>query len=161
MQRDEWERRVADAWERFDDLEPAAFRALIEELAAAGPPAEALYERASAFDSLGQEEDAVALYEQALALGLGPDRRRQAVVQLASSLRNVGRHEDSLSLLEGELRQPSDDLDDAVRAFLALTLTSLGREREATATALEALAGHLPQYARSVRAYASDLRRGG
>jgi tetratricopeptide repeat protein len=49
----------------------------------------------------------------------------------------------------------SDDLDDAVRAFLALT--SLGRDREAVSLALTALAAHLPRYNRSLAAYAREL----
>ena len=47
--------------------------------------------------------------------------------------------------------------DDAVRAFLALALTSVGREREAVSIALTALAAHLPRYARSLANYAREL----
>jgi hypothetical protein len=39
------------------------------------------------------------------------------VIQLASSLRNVGQPEQSVALLTAELEAGSDDLDDAVRAF--------------------------------------------
>ena len=47
--------------------------------------------------------------------------------------------------------------DDAVRAFLALALTSVGREREAVSIALTALAAHLPRYNRSLANYAREL----
>jgi hypothetical protein len=79
------------------------------------------------------------------------------VIQLASSLRNVGQPEESVALLTAELEAGSDDLDDAVRAFLALALTSVGREREAVSLALTALAAHLPRYNRSLVAYAGEL----
>ena len=62
-----------------------------------------------------------------------------------------------MALLTAELEAGSDELDDAVRAFLALALTSVGREREAVALALTALAAHLPRYNRSLAAYASEL----
>ena len=51
-------------------------------------------------------------------------------------------------------------LDDAVRAFLALALVDAGREREAVAVALTALAPHLPRYQRSVTNYAAALQHG-
>lgn len=51
----------------------------------------------------------------------------------------------------------SDSLDDAVRAFLALALTDVDEEREAASLALEALAGHLPRYQRSLANYAAEL----
>jgi hypothetical protein len=154
-----WERRVADAWATFDDRTDDENRALIESLAAELPEgsAEASFERACAFDSTGASECAVPLYRDALARGLGPTRRRRAVIQLASSLRNVGEGEEGVRLLEAELESESDELDDAVRAFLALALTDDGREREAVSHALTALAPHLPRYQRSLAAYARDL----
>ena len=51
----------------------------------------------------------------------------------------------------------SDDLDDAVAAFLALALVDTGREREAASLALAALAPHLPRYQRSLGNYARLL----
>jgi hypothetical protein len=100
---------------------------------------------------------AVALSRPALPGALGGARRRRAVIQLASSLRNVGRPEESAALLTAELDAGPDHLDDAVRAFLALALVDLGREREAAALALGALAPHLPRYQRSLANYARLL----
>ena len=97
------------------------------------------------------------LYRQALEHGLEGGRCRQAVIQLASSLRNIGRPEESAALLGAEIDAGSDDLDEAVLAFLALALVDAGREREAVSVALAALAPHLPQYQRSVAAYARLL----
>ena len=62
--------------------------------------------------------------------------------------------QESVSLLEAEMHAGSDQLDDAVRAFLALALVDTGRECEAVSLALEALAAHLPRYQRSLANYA-------
>lgn len=117
-----------------------------------------VFELAGAYDSTGSPAEAVSRYEEALQLGLTGTRRRQATVQLASSLRNLGRPADGAALLDAELGQPSDDLDDAVRGFLALCLADAGREREALGVALGALAPHLTRYRRSLTAYAAELR---
>ncbi|XVJ79352.1 tetratricopeptide repeat protein [Streptomyces sp. JH002] len=97
-------------------------------------------------------------YRRALATGRLPgERRRRAVIQLASSLRNLGHPQEAVDLLTAELAAGSDHLDDAVRATLALALTGVGREREAVSVALTALAPHLPRYQRSMAAYARLL----
>lgn len=155
----DWERRVADAWASFDRHGEAEFVAVIERLAAELPPDSpvGLFERAGAYDATDRPDLAVPLYRRALDRGLAGGRRRQAVIQLASSLRNLGRAEEGVALLRAELAAGSDELDDAVRAFLALALVDTGREREAVALALAALAPHLPRYQRSVAAYARLL----
>jgi hypothetical protein len=156
---DDWEKRVADAWASIDEYDEVAFRAMIDELAAELPAGSAIaaFERACAFDSTGHSDQAVPLYQEALATGLTGIRRRRAVIQLSSSLRNVGHPEESVRLLTAELEQPSDELDDAVRCVLALALTDLGREREAVSLVVGALARHLPRYQRSMANYARLL----
>ena len=128
-------------------------------LPGAPPPGDpgAEYERASAHDSIGDEARAAVHYERAFAAGLDGTRRREAAVQYASTLRNLGRAEESVALLTAERDACSDSLDDAVTAFLALALTDLGREREAVSLALGALSRHLPQYNRSLANYAKAL----
>jgi tetratricopeptide (TPR) repeat protein len=153
----EWEQRVADLWASLDSYSEDDFRAKMDELAAQLPADVAAYERASAFDSTGHSDKAIPLYREALELGLEPPRRRQAVIQLASSLRNVGEAEEGVRLLEAERARESDELDDALSAFLALALVDTGREREAVSLLLTALANHLPRYQRSVRNYAKLL----
>ena len=49
-----------------------------------------LYERGGEHDSAGREEEAIPLYEQALAAGLAGEIRARCLLQLGSSLRNVG-----------------------------------------------------------------------
>ena len=84
-------------------------------------------------------------------------RRRRSVIQMASSLRNLGRSPESVVLLTEELTAPSDELDDAVKAVLALALTDVGRAREGVSLAVGALAPHLPRYQRSMANYARLL----
>jgi hypothetical protein len=60
-------------------------------------------------------------------------------------------------LLTRELDAPSDELDDAVVAFLALALTDVGREREAVALAVTTLSQRQSRYQRSLRAYAQQI----
>ena len=154
-----WERRVAELWAAFDDKEPDDFLAEMRSLVGEAPldhPA-ALFELASAHDSLGQERRAEPLYRAALEGGLDPYRRRRAVIQLASTLRNLGQAKEAVAMLHHERGEPSDELDDAVAAFLALALSDAGEPREALAVALGALAPHLTRYNRSLANYARSL----
>jgi tetratricopeptide (TPR) repeat protein len=155
----EWERRLADAYATVDSRPEAEHLALIDALAAELPADDprAAYERGGAFDSTGDEARAIPLYRQALEEGLPDPYRRQCVIQLASSLRNVGEAGEAVALLTHELADHSDALDDAVRAFLALALSDVGMERAALSLALGALAPHLPRYQRSVTNYAAAL----
>jgi tetratricopeptide (TPR) repeat protein len=155
----DWEQRVADAWASIDQRSEAEFLALVEQLATELPADSGIgsFERAASLDSTGHPDLAVPLYRKALDHGLTGERRRRAVIQLASSLRNLGQPQESVTLLTTELAAGSDHLDDAVRAFLALALVDTGRAREATALALEALARHLPRYQRSLANYARHL----
>lgn len=154
-----WEQRAATLWNAIDACTPEDFVARMQALVAELPPGHAVgaFELGSAQDSTGQAELAVPLYRAALAAGLAGLRRRRATIQLASSLRNLGEVKASAALLEAELLAPSDALDSAVSGFLALTLAELGREREALAHSLGALARHLPRYNQSLARYAHDL----
>ncbi|MFF9276098.1 tetratricopeptide repeat protein [Streptomyces griseosporeus] len=158
----DWEDRVAAAWATFDDYpeeRAAEFRAVIDALVAELPDDSPLgpFEQACAWDSTGRSDKAVPLYREALARGLDGYRGRRAKIQLSSSLRNVGQPEEGVKLLTPELDAPSDELDDAVRATLALCLSSLGRDREGLSLVLGALAPHLPRYQRSMANYARAL----
>ncbi|MGK3939046.1 tetratricopeptide repeat protein [Streptomyces caeruleatus] len=162
---EDWEKRVLAAWATFDDYpeeRAAEFRAAIDALVAELPTDSPLgpFERACAWDSTGHSDKAVPLYREALEKGLGKEngyKGRRAKIQLSSSLRNTGYAEEGLQLLTPELDAPSDELDDAVRAMLALCLSSLGRDREGLSLVLGALAPHLPRYQRSMANYARAL----
>ena len=154
-----WEARLAALWKSIDDHAPDDFIVLIDRMAdeLPGDSAVGLFERGAARDSTGHPELAVPLYRSALAAGLVGIRRRRAVIQMASSLRNLGDPERAAAMLTDELNGPSDELDQAVRAFLALALVDLGREREAVALSLTALSTYLPRYNRSLARYAPGL----
>jgi tetratricopeptide (TPR) repeat protein len=157
-----WERQMASLWDDMDAHEGAEFVRLVDALAAelpAGDPV-GLFERASARDSTGRPDEAVPLYAQALEAGLEGVRRRRAVIQMASSIRNLGDPARALALLSAEAEATSDELDGAVATFMALALADLGREREAVAVALAALSEYLPRYNRSAAAYAQALTEG-
>ena len=155
----EWEGRAAQLWAEIDRYGEAEFvsrmDALVAELPAGSPLA--LFERASAFDSTGHPDQALPLYQAALDAGLEGSRRRQAVIQTASSLRNLGNPQAAVKLLTEEAERTSDELDGAVATFLALALVDVGREREAVARALTAISRYLPRYNRSVARYAQEL----
>jgi tetratricopeptide (TPR) repeat protein len=155
----DWEEQLADVWAALDELDEEAFLARIDALTGerGDDDAIALFERGAARDSTGHSDLALPLYRRALELGLEGERRRRAVIQMASSLRNLGRAEESVALLTAERDTGSDALDDAVAVFLALALADVGREREALALALAALAPHLPRYQRSAANYAREL----
>lgn len=156
---DEWERRLATLWTTIDDHAPPEFVARIDALAVELPQgsAVAMFERGAARDSTGRPAEAVTLYRDALAAGLSGLRRRRAVIQLASSLRNLGDAPQAIALLTAELAAASDELDGAVHAFLALALADAGREREALSISLLALSRYLPRYNRSLERYARKL----
>ena len=153
-------RRAAALFALIDDYEEQAFIDAIDALAAELPAgdADALFHKACARDSRGHSDLAVPLYREALATGgLTGENRRRAVIQLASSLRNLGEAATALGLLEAERERGSDHLDDALACTTALCLASLGRDREGLSMVLVALAGHLPRYNRSMANYGRAL----
>ena len=157
---DHWQQRVDDLWARYDDIEPDDLVTRVEGLAAERPSGDplALFELASAYDSTDHEAEAAPLYRAALTAGLTGLTRRRAVIQLASTLRNLGEAEECVALLTAERDMPSDELDDAVAAFLALALIDTGKPRAATSLALGALSKHLPRYNRSLNTYAKAIK---
>ncbi|WP_369816310.1 tetratricopeptide repeat protein [Cellulomonas sp. Leaf334] len=156
-----WSRRVDQFWETADDDDAEAvlegMKALVAERPVGDPAA--LLEWAGAHDSVGLEAEAVPLYRQALAAGLDPEREARAIVQLASSLRNVG---DPIAAVELLRAAPDHPAVGAARgAFLALALFDAGQPGEALATALHALTPTLPGYRRALDYYASQLPTSG
>ncbi|MDQ6931941.1 MAG: tetratricopeptide repeat protein [Candidatus Eremiobacteraeota bacterium] len=158
----DWEERITSLWATMDDHEPGDFLSKMQALTSELSPDDAIgmFELASANDSTGHEEQAASLYQRAIAAGLTGLRRRRAVIQLASTLRNLGRPQDSVSLLRIEQKAASDELDDAVIAFMALALVDMKKEKEAVAIAVSALSRHLTRYNRSLENYAKELSEG-
>lgn len=150
---------MAALWMELETLDEDEFLKRIDALTAelpAGDPI-ASFERGAARDSTGHSDQAVPLYEAALGAGLSGLRRRRAVIQMSSSLRNLGESKRALALLTEEADSGSDELDGAVATFRALALADLGREREGLSIALTALSEYLPRYNGAAARYAADL----
>lgn len=154
---DDWDTRIDAVW-ADGALTDAERIVRIDALAAerSDDDARALFERAGARDSAGIEAEAEVLYRRALAEGLDEEHRPQAVIQLASTLRNLGHTDEALDMLRAE-RERGGAFGDAASAFYALALVSSGDPVRGAAIALEALAPHLPRYTRSVTGYAREL----
>ena len=139
---------------------PAEALAILEDLLVQHPrDARAHFEYAGALDFLGREQEAIAPYRKAQALGLDGDDLPRFYVQLGSTLRNVGDTAAAIELLdEGRDRFPHYL---PIRAFRALALASAGRSEEGVADLLDALvelaSGGLDGYERAIRSYASAL----
>jgi len=156
-----WEAQLQSIWLKLGTISNEAFILLIKNhvklLTITDSQAIADFERACAFDSTGHEKEAEPLYRSALDKGLTGLRRRRARIQLASTLRNNGKIEESIQILREEKSNYSDELDDAVDSFLALSLSSAGKHKEALSLALKALSKHLPRYNNSLSRYAENL----
>ncbi len=154
-----WQARVDAVWAN-DSLNNAEVIDAIDALVSERPDgdARALFEAAGARDSAGLEAQAEPLYRRALHAGLPESQRAQATIQLASTIRNLGRIDEAIELLRGELNaQPQGEYSTSAAAFLALALAEQGEALEAAQIALLALASTLPRYARSVAGYANAL----
>ncbi len=90
----------------------------------------------------GREDDAIAEYERALALGLTRDERQTALLGLGFSLRAVGRHEEAVKTLRAAAGEFPEH--PALRAQLALALHSHGEGREAMVALLDLVLRYAP-----------------
>ena len=118
------------------------------------------YELAGAHDSAGDEQAAVPLYEEALAAGLREPHRHRAQLQLASSLRNVGRVDEAVAVIDDLAARHPDSL--GVAAFRALVHHDAGGGGRALGDLLTAVAAtstdpDVVRYRRALTAYATEL----
>ncbi|WP_104138332.1 tetratricopeptide repeat protein [Cryobacterium sp. Y62] len=150
-----WEERIRTFWLKAGDADAilSLMQLLVAERHDEDPAA--LYEWASVQDFLGREAEAIPIYRRALDLGLDHVRRPQALIQLASSLRNVGETTEAIRILEGI--GPDATVADAGEAFLALSLFDAGRPGDALRVALKALGKTLPLYRGVVDHYADAI----
>jgi hypothetical protein len=153
----EWEDRVAAFWQSADDSKVdetlSEMKRLVEELEPTNPIG--LFELASVHDFLGLEPEAIPIYKKALHSGLDGLKREQALIQLSSSLRNVGKPEEAVALLESSTF--SVETEAAAKAFLALAHLDAGNPSKALSIALLGLYPAGGPYERSIKLYATDL----
>ncbi|WP_417508215.1 tetratricopeptide repeat protein [Microbacterium sp.] len=108
------------------------------------------------YDSMGFETEAGAEYERALELGLDTARHAQLAVQYGSTLRNLGRIDEAIAVLQAAPTHASTG--SASRVVLALALHSAGRKDQALRVAIEAQIETMPRYQR-LPAFDAQLRR--
>jgi tetratricopeptide (TPR) repeat protein len=118
------------------------------------------YERACACDREGLEEEAIPHYEAALQLGLDEALVPGAMLGLGSSLRNVGRADDAVAVLDDACARFPDDA--ALALFRALALASAGRCRQALGETIRLAAARIDadevvRYRRALDLYADEL----
>lgn len=153
-----WRGRIDAYWDAFDDDRPDEMIAVMRELHAERPAgdAHAEAELGGAFDALGREAEAVPHYRAAIEAGLDPLERERVRIQVASTLRNLGRPHEALAELE--VGDPdAHGIGDAHAAFTALALRDAGRADEAIVLLVRRLGAHLTDYRRAVLAYADEL----
>ncbi|MBW8731105.1 MAG: tetratricopeptide repeat protein [Terrabacter sp.] len=149
---------IAGLWEGDDEpTRLAAAQELVD-----GHPGDPrlVFELAGVKDAMGDEQGAIGLYEEALAGGLREPHRHRAQLQLASSLRVVGRTAEAQDLVADVLEARPHNT--AALMLKALVQADLGQERQALAdlirATLEATTDVDTQaYRRALRAYADEL----
>lgn len=97
-----------------------------------------LYEVGGAYDTDGQEAVAAGYYRQAMEAGLQGERLRRCYLQYGSTLRNLGRFEESLALFDDGIRLFPES--DSLVLFRALTLHAAGRPSAALGSVLALVA---------------------
>jgi len=120
-----------------------------------------LYEVGGAYDTAGEEETAAGFYERALDAGLDGDTLRRCLLQYGSTLRNLGRFDESLAVLDRALEQFPES--ESVRVWHALSLHAAGRSDAAVAELMEVavdgiLTPDLQRYQAAIRGNAEYLR---
>jgi cyanophycin synthetase len=131
----EAEAAIAELWANPDEqARIAAAQALAD--TDPGDP-RLIFELASAYDSASEEQQAIALYDRALGAGLREPHRHRALLQQASSYRNVGDLTAARRILDGlSVQRPGSA---AVAAFRALTMLDQGEAPAAVADLINVL----------------------
>ncbi|TCC54021.1 tetratricopeptide repeat protein [Kribbella capetownensis] len=118
-----------------------------------------LYEVGGSYDSDGQEAKAIEYYERALP-GLSGETRRKCLLQYGSTLRNLGRFDDSLDVFKKACAEFPES--DSLRVFKALTLHAAGQKDKALASLLLVIAdrvdsAEIKRYEAAIRGNADYL----
>jgi predicted Zn-dependent protease len=111
-------------------------------------------------DRAGDERTAIVHYEEAYRLGVPAELRRRFLVGFGSTLRNVGRADDAITILAQAIQD--DPSYPPFAGFLALALADAGPPKAALATmlgcALEAArGGAFDGYERALGEYHREL----
>ena len=120
-------RAAAEAWAGARRDAPAPTVRFFETLLEQNPDAPiAMFHRARTLDFSGRADLALPFYEAAFDAGLDGDELRRAFAGRGSTLRNLGRMEESVEVLgEGHWRFPHDVV---IRCYLSLAMHRAGRK---------------------------------
>lgn len=115
---------------------------------------------AYACDRVGREDEAIRHYDAAWGLGVPDEHRRRFLVGYGSTLRNVGRVDESVVILGEAIAE--DPGYPPFKAFLALSLHTMGERSAAMASMLDALlevagGASLHGYERALADYQREL----
>jgi cyanophycin synthetase len=131
----EAETAIAQLWANPDDQ---ARLAAAQGLADTDPgDPRLIFELAGAYDSTGDQRQAIALYDRALDAGLHEPHRHRALLRQASSYRNVGNLTAARLILDALSEQRPGSA--AVAAFRALTMLDQGEATGAVADLINVL----------------------
>ncbi|WP_426515550.1 tetratricopeptide repeat protein [Diaminobutyricibacter sp. McL0618] len=152
-------REIFDARDR-ENMQPTieAFLAVLKEHPGDGI---VLYDVGGSYDTAGEEETALGYYERAMDAGLEGDILRRCLLQYGSTLRALGRYDESLEALDRALALFPDS--PSVRMWHALSLHAAGRSDAAVAELMELAIDEvrtpdLLRYEAAVRGNATYLR---
>ena len=113
-----------------------------------------LYEVGGAYDTAGEETTALGFYERAMTEGLEGDVRRRCYLQYGSTLRNLGRLDESLTVFAQARGEFPDSV--ALGAFESLSLHAAGQVNTALGSLLALLADHV--HSEEIERYKPALR---
>ena len=117
---------------------------------------------AYALDSFGFEEQAIGFYDRAYLLGPPSEERPDFLLGYGSTLKNVGRLEESEAVLAAAVEEFPEH--QALPVFLALTQFKLGKANLALSAMLQHLlhcapnATQLQSYQAAIQEYAQELQ---
>jgi len=117
-----------------------------------------LFEYANALDFMGNETEAIPLYQKAIKLGLTGKVKTQAEIQLGSSLSVTGANESAIAILS---RVQEETGDPAALAFLCIALFRYGEFKKSLKTALGFILsvnqGLMPEYKGALSKYIDEI----
>ena len=137
--------------------------ALLKKLAAASPDDPMLnYQCAWSFDVLGQESEAIAYYERAIALGLIGEDLKGAYLGLGSTYRSIGAYTKSKAILQSGIDAFPED--NALKTFYAMAIYHLGEHARSIEILLNVIAEtssapEIIEYRKAIIQYACDIDR--
>lgn len=113
-----------------------------------------LYEVGGAYDTAGDETTALGFYQRAMTGGLDGDVLRRCYVQYGSTLRNLGRLDESVTVFAQARREFPNSV--ALGAFEALSLYAAGHVNTALGSLLALIADHV--HSEEIERYKPALR---